>query len=239
MAQYGTPDVAISGMLDGGRWVDESAIAQEDINFGAPVFGMPGEENTAYNFHKEVATVTLSTDLITANVIDFTFDGITSEVTFATDHDTTMAALVDEIEADFADYIVSAVAEDDVLTVTFLPQYDASGVAVTVTLGDTQPTVAIVGTTTRVFMGVAPFIQIGGAGYGAGDSAYQAEAVMDVLTRGRLWVDVASTVTDKAKAYVDSNGLFTNVSTNNYDMGGYFRSNATSNLAILEVNGLK
>jgi hypothetical protein len=243
MAQYGTPDVAVAGLLDSYPHVCESAIPQEDIAFGAPVFGMPGVENKAYNYHNEVATITLSTDLITANVISVVYGGITVTRTYATSHAATMTAFVADLKADLAAYISNASYTGDVLTITFLPKYEAA-VTCTVTSGATQPTVTTVVSSTRVFLGVAPFVQIGGGRYtGAGTACYEALSNVDIVTRGRLWVVAASTVTDKVAAYVvkasgSTQNTFTNVSTSNYAVGGKFRSNYSGGFALLEVNGI-
>jgi|WetSurMetagenome_2_1015567.scaffolds.fasta_scaffold02830_8 hypothetical protein len=243
MAQYGTPDVAVAGLMDGGRWVVESANPQENINFGAPVFGMVGVERAAYNFHNEIATITLSTDLIAANVISVTYAGITVSETFASTHAATMTALVAAIKVDLAAYVSDASVTGDVLTITFKPQYDAT-VTAAVTLGTTQPTITNAVSTARVFLGVAPFVQLGGAAYGAGTATYQALGDMNIVTRGRIWVLAAATVSDKDPAYVikgagTTMGTFTDVSTNNYNIGGFFRSNYTGGFALLEINGMK
>lgn len=243
MAQYGTPDVAIAGLLVGFKHDFDSAIAQEEINFGAPVFGMVGSENKAYAYHNEVATITLSTDLITANVISIAYGSITVSETFATSHADTMAALVAAIKADLVDYVSDASYTGDVLTITFKPQYDAT-VTATVTLGATQPTVTNAVSTARVFLGVAPYTPKGGKDYGAGTAAYQALFEMPILKRGQVWVLAPSTVSDKDAAYVikaagSTMGTFTDVSTSNYNIGAYFRSNYTGGFAVLEVNGMK
>lgn len=243
MAQYGTPDVAIAGLLVGLKHDFDSAIAQEIIGFGAPVFGMVGAENKAYAYHNEVATVTLSTDLITANVISVVYGGITVSETFDTSHAVTMAALVAAIKTDLAAYVSNASYTGDVLTITFLPQYDAT-VTVTVTAGATQPTITNVVSTARVFLGVTPYTPKGGKDYGAGTAAYQTYFEMPITKRGQLWVVAASTVSDKDAAYIikaagSTMGTFTDVSSSNYNIGAYFRSNYTGGFAVLEVNGMK
>lgn len=48
MGAYGSPAVAFAGLLDAASNIVESAIAKEAIAFGAPVWGVLGEENTAY-----------------------------------------------------------------------------------------------------------------------------------------------------------------------------------------------
>jgi hypothetical protein len=76
---------------------------------------------------------------------------------------------------------------------------------------------------------------------------YPAYDVINVLREGKVWVTVPSGVSSTAnkKAYVIHNSSdgdyekFTTTSGSNYDCGGYFRTNPTSNLAVVEVRGLK
>ena len=100
MGAYGSPDVAIAGMVVGFHNDFESAIAKEDIDFGSPVFGFVGSEDKCYGPHLEIATVTLSADLVTGDTVSVTVNGTTVSEDFATDHATTMTAFIAAINAD-------------------------------------------------------------------------------------------------------------------------------------------
>jgi len=248
MSAYGTPDVAIAGLLYGLKNDVESAIAQENIAFGAPVFGPVGVFNKAYGPHKDKATLTLSADLITSNVYTVVINGVTVDETFATDHATTMTALIAAINADTtlaAAGISAAAGSTNRVIVISAPAGVDLTVTGAVTAGATQATVAIVYGTNLKFLGVAVFVQTGGVTYGAGTSGWKQYDSINILRDGKIWVLAESTVADKDAAYVSAVGgagtlgKFTDVSTNNYDIGGYFRSNVSGGLAVLEVRGIK
>jgi hypothetical protein len=84
--------------------------------------------------------------------------------------------------------------------------------------------------------------------YSDSEEQYVAFQDMNVLTEGEIYVPVASGITNCANkpAYVvdiqasgDYN-KFTTDSSNNYDIGGYFRSNVNADgLARVELRGLK
>lgn len=248
MGAYGAPDVAIAGMVEGFHNDFESAIAKEDINFGSPVFGFVGSENKCYGPHLDKATVTLSADLVTSNVYTVTINGTAVAKTFDTDHATTMTALIAAIKADttLAALGISAAAgsSNRVIVVSAPAGLDLT-VTGAVTLGTSQATVAIVHGTNGRFLGVAAFVQNGGKDFGAGTACWKNGMSVSILRDGRLYVPAESTVADKDPAYVSglggagTLGKFTDVATNNYDIGGFFRSNVSSGLALLEVRGMK
>ena len=248
MAAYGTPDAAIAGLLYGEKHDVDSAIAKEDIAFGSPVFGPVGVENVAYGPHKDKATETLSADLVASNVLTTTINGIAVASTFATDHATTMTAHIAAINAKTelaALGITAAAGSSNRVVVISAPAGVDLTVSGAVTLGASQATVTIVYGTNLKFLGVAPFIQIGGKSFGAGTSKWEALQAVNIVKAGMLWVRAESTVADKDPAYVSgvggagTLGKFTDVSTNNYDIGAFFRSNASGGLALLEVRGMK
>lgn len=248
MGAYGTPDVAIAGLLYGLKNDVESAIAQENIAFGAPVFGPVGVFNKAYGPHKDKATLTLSADLIADNVYTITINGTSVAGTYASSHAATMTALIAAINADttlVAAGISAAAGSTNRIIVISAPAGVDLTVTGAVTAGNTQATVAIVYGTNLKFLGVAVFVQTGGATYGAGTSGWKQYDSINILRDGKIWVLAESTVADKDAAYVSAVGgagtlgKFTDVSTNNYDIGGYFRSNVSGGLAVLEVRGIK
>lgn len=248
MGAYGAPDVAIAGMVEGFHNDFESAIAKEDIDFGSPVFGFVGSENKCYGPHLDKATVTLDADLIESNVYTVTINGTGVDETFATTHAATMTALIAAINADttLAGLGISAAAgsSNRVIVVSAPAGLDLT-VTGAVTLGVSQASVTVVYGTNGKFLGVAAFVQNGGKDFGAGTACWKNGMSVSILRDGRLYVPAESTVADKDPAYVSglggagTLGKFTDVATNNYDIGGFFRSNVSSGLALLEVRGMK
>jgi len=245
MAEYGTMDIALAGLLYGYNHDVESAIAQEDIPFGSPVFGFVGSENKCYAPHKDIATATLSADLVASNVLTTTINGIVVATTYATDHATSMTAHIAAINAK-AELIalgISAVAGTSKVIVIYAPAGLSLVVTQAVTLGGSQATVTIVYSTAGMFLGVACFIQTGGKDFGAGTSGWKNKDSVSILREGKVWVLAESTVADKDPAYVSIGtgtlGKFSDVSTANKDIGSFFRSTVSGGLAVLEVRGLK
>lgn len=247
MGAYGNPDVAIAGMVEGYHNDFESAIAKEDIDFGSPVYGVVGVENQCYGPHKDKATVTLDADLVASNVYTVTINGTAVAGTYSGSHAATMTALIAAINADvtLAGLGISAAAgsTNRIIVVSAPAGLDLTVTGV-VTLGTGQAGVTVVYGTNNKFLGVAAFVQIGGKDFGAGTACWKEGMSVSILRDGRLWVLAESTVADKDPAYVvlggsGTLGNFTDVSTNNYDIGGFFRANVTSGLALLEVRGMK
>ncbi len=251
MDLYGNLDQAFPGLQVGMDLNErvESGVAQEKINFGYPVAGFVGEEEKVYNFHRDQASLTLSGVLVTSNVYTVTINGIEVSVTFATDHATTMTALISAINTDadvlaLGDIEASAGSSNLILII----KAKAKGLDLTVTgvvtAGASQATATVAYSTWAKFLGIAGFMQKGGRDFGAENSAYQVNDSVNIISKGQRWVPVAVTVEDKEAAYIiyavgDNQGQFTNESSGNYDCGAYFRSNSSNGLAIVEVNGLK
>lgn len=249
MGAYGAPDVAIAGMVEGYHNDFESAIAKEDIDFGSPVFGFVGSENKCYGPHLDKATLTLSADLVALNVYTVTINGTAVTGTYDTSHAATMTALITAIKSDTtlaaAGISAAAGSSNRVIVVSAPAGLDLFTVTGAVTLGDTQADVTVVYGTNGKFLGVAAFVQNGGKDFGAGTACWKNGMSVSILRDGRLYVPAESTVADKDPAYVSglggagTLGKFTDVATNNYDIGGFFRSNVSSGLALLEVRGMK
>ena len=246
MAAYGTPDVAIAGLPYGMKADVDSAIAQEDIAFGSPIFGPVGVENKAYGPHKDKATVTYTSDTQSTSVLTTVINGISVANTFGTDHATTMTAHIAAInaKAELVALGITAVASTARIFFVNAP----AGLDLVVTSAITvagAATGAITYGTNLKFLGVAPFIEIGSKTIGAGTAKWEALQAVNIVKQGMLWVQVESSVADKDPAYVSgvggagTLGKFTDVSTNNYDIGAFFRSNVSGGLALLEVRGMK
>ena len=90
-----------------------------------------------------------------------------------------------------------------------------------------------------VFVGVAVVSQRSNV---ADVGTYKQYEVVNVLTKGKVWVQAAIAVsTAPVAAYANSAGLFTTTASGNYNVGAMFISNqaTVSGLAVVEVNGRK
>ena len=245
MGAYGAPDAAIAGLIVGIPNAVESAIAKEDIAYGSPVYGPVGVENVAYGPHKDKATVTYTSDTQSTSVLTTVINGISVANTFATDHATTMTAHIAAINAK-AELVALGITATASTARIFVVQAPA-GLDLTVTSAITVAgvaTAAITYGTACKFLGAAAFVQNGGKTWGAGTAGWKTGMSVNIVADGTLWVPVESTVADKDPAYAviggtGTLGKFNDVSTNNYDIGSFFRSNVDNGLAILEVRGLK
>lgn len=246
MAAYGNMDDAFIGMPVGSEIEVETGVAQETIGFGKPVFGYPGLEEKVYGPHRSLATLTMAGDLVTSNVITTTINGTAIATTFATDNATTITAHIAAINAK-AEMIALGITAVAGATARIIYIKAATGldltVATVVTLGAGQTTGAVVYGSNGRFLGIAMFAQSATKDFGAGTMTYLTGDAVNVLKFGQIWVPVSVAVADKAPAYaitdVTNQGQFTDVNGANYNVGGYFRSNRSTNKAILEVFGIK
>ena len=90
-----------------------------------------------------------------------------------------------------------------------------------------------------VFMGVAVATQ---QSKFADVGTYKTYDVVNVLTKGKIWVQAAVAVaTAPVAAYATACGLFHTTASGNYNVGCMFRNDQTtiSGLVVLEVNGPK
>ncbi len=90
-----------------------------------------------------------------------------------------------------------------------------------------------------VFLGVAVASQRADI---ASVGTYEQYEVVNVLSRGKIWVQAAAAVsTAPVAAYATDAGLFSTTASGNYNVGAMFRTNqaTASGLIVLEVNGPK
>lgn len=251
--QYGDLTPARAGTPEGLDFNVESKVAKANIAFGAPLFYDVADENGAYNAVQDKVTVTLSADLVTSNVITsiVKLNGValtTVANTFATDHDTTIAAHIAALEALTGITCVTAGARAFLITGESKANVT---VTTTVTLGGSQATASYAyGTSTLVFGGVAivSHREFWDGATGTDVSGiYPTLDMVNSLNDGEVWVKVPDAASNTANkpAYVILNtesadyGKFTTTSTNNYDCGCYFKSNPLNKLAKVEVRGIK
>lgn len=90
-----------------------------------------------------------------------------------------------------------------------------------------------------VFIGIALASQRANV---ADVGTYKTYEVVNVLTKGKAWVQVAAAVsTAPVAAYATSAGLFSTTASGNYNVGAMFVTNqaTVSGLVVVEVNGRK
>lgn len=243
MSAYNNLEPAILGLeadVDTSRV--ESKVASEDINFGVPLFANVGNENGVSLLNNDTAKLVLSTDLIASNSTIVTVNGVATTATvYASDHATTMAAIVTKLNALSG---VKALLDTSDNKIIWIKAVDTDIVATAVTtLGSTQPSWTITYTTQMIFVGVAKFIQkyITGS---ANSSKYYTKDVVSNLVNGEIWVQASKAVNANDEAYIIASGAtkgqFTDVSTSNYDCTIRFKSSTTgAGLVKVSLNGYK
>lgn len=247
MGAYDNLDPAIAGLIlgiDGRKQVD-TFVAQETIEFGAPVFGYVGDDDKCWNVKRDTGIITLDADLVTANVITttVTVDGVAQTpvaTTFATDHDTTMANHKADLEAAISGLTVTLTDATNNRQFTLLKKGSNLIVASVVTLGASQAGITITYSNGQVFLGVAGFEQVS-AFVNERGSYFQYDPV-NVGTYGKIWVLSSVVISSHTDAYViweiTNQTKFTNVASGNYDIKARFRStNTAAGLVLLEVRG--
>lgn len=225
------------------------------IPIGRAVSKVLGADYQAHLPSQNLTTLVFSADLITANEINGSINGVAiAPVTFDTSHLITMGLIADEIEA--IDGVASAtVGGENDRTITVVGEVDQVSIIGTswaVTSGASQATVAVTNTTADSLYGVALRTQnkmnlYAPAGSDGASPYYQGDCV-SMLTRGRVYVLVEDTVTSDDPVYVRylANGTNTEL--------GRFRADADSatcfevphavwrlgaqagELAVLEIN---
>lgn len=245
MSAYGNMDAAIAGLQYGLDPRIESGYAQETIAYGKPVFGYQNVEGKVWGAHRDKATLTMAGDLVTSNVITTTINGTAIATTFGTDNATTITAHIAAINANATMIAAGITAEAGSTVRIIIIKVKGADLTVSclVTLGGGQTTGTVVYGNWGKFLGVAAFAQRASVSLGAGSEAYTLYDTVNILAEGLVWVPVSVAVEDKQAAYaiteVTNQGAFTSSSTLTADVGCYFRSGRTNNLAVLEVRGLK
>jgi len=222
--------------------------AEQAIEFGrAVVKGItPGVD--VKNIFKSKASLTFDADFVTGNTIDLNVNGVAiSQVTFATSHAATFAAVIAAIDALTGISAVAATGREILITV--------DNAASNITISD----VVVAGGasqagSTTVYSSVDTFEGIAALRHGqpttiGGDDKYQINDAVNVLTKGVIFVEVVATVAYGDSVYVyndksnESNqGQFTNASSGNLAVSSAkFVSAATGTtgspaLAKVEIN---
>jgi hypothetical protein len=222
--------------------------AEQAIEFGrAVVKGITGGVDVK-NIFKSKASLTFDANFVTGNTIDLNVNGVAiSQVTFATSHAATFAAVIAAIDALTGISAVAGTGREILITV--------DNAASNITISD----VVVAGGasqagSTTVYSSVDTFEGIAALRHGqpttiGGDDKYQINDAVNVLTKGVIFVEVVATVAYGDSVYVyndksnESNqGQFTNASSGNLAVSSAkFVSAATGTtgspaLAKVEIN---
>ena len=235
MSEYNGLDKALPGLKYGIDSTVVTGCAVNPISFGAPVYGVIGEENKVGPLLNDKSTLGFSVDFSASNVIagNVTVAGgaaVAYSVTYATSHAATFAALVAALDAVPGVEVVSsdATARSIVLS--------ANGETLVVTgavTGGTAVTVTVTAGTEMVLRGVA--LRSAKAQV-AGVERYEETDPVNIITEGEVWVPTADAVLAQKQAYLTSGGAWTDEASGNTATGWYFRSSTSgAGLARLEV----
>lgn len=259
MSLYGNKQAPTrKGLLVGHNYNIEGRQAFSDVEFGDAVFYELGDEVNCYNPYANVATSLLDADLVASNVLTtvvtvYAEDGTSSEITvattFASDHDTTIAAHIASLEAETG---ISCAAGTDTNSRDFVITNDVNaGVSVEseVTLGASQAGVTVTySNTVAVFGGIA---WLNPRSTRDTEGLYVEGEMVDVVNYGEITVEVTPGLSGifGKPAYLDidkeSATYLKFNATSGYDTGCIFKTNpmiveaGTEECAEIEIRGLK
>jgi len=239
---YGDPQRAIAGQTHGLTGRTRTYSAGEQIYPGDPLFGMVGDDEHCYRSKVNAVTLTASASLVEGNSVAVSINGINiAAVLFVESAAETIRRIVREIDINTAlsEIGINAFVIEGANAFSIVGPGITITAAAVVTGGASQPTFASTADTNMKFIGIAEHTELStrtGTGfYAIGDS-------VNVRDLGDIYAPVADLANpmDKEPAYIDlANGVFTDVSTSNYDCGCFFRSNKQDGLARVEVRGMK
>lgn len=228
---------AISGLLFGVTPKDiVSRSANEEVAFGRGLFASSDKDCTM-NKSNNKAVVDLKDVTTNEAKVELEINGVSLEVTYAgTDASENKTAVINAINSNETlteEEIVASEGADS--TKIVVETSLAMNLAISGTANDTAVTVT--SSSTQFFAGVAVFTQ---TSFKDSRGVYPAKDTVNVLEKGKIWVEVKEGIStaDGVKAYVTSDGFFTTESDNNVEVG-YFRSEASNNIALVEIRGIK
>ena len=246
MGAYDYMDAAIAGLkvgltskVEGGRVCAEAL----GIPYGRPVFGHVGNSKEAFTYKNDVSKIVYDADFVTSNSIAFNVDGVDLTATvFATDHDTTIAALVAKIAA--LDGVEAQLDVTDVDSRTILLQkktksFGTGDVTTTVTLGASQAVGTITYGSSQVFLGVSLFVQKAPSLDVSTNQGYEQYEPIAVMYRGQIHVLAGAAVLANNEAHVLTSGSnIGQFGASGLAVDCRYKSNgASGGLPIAEING--
>lgn len=234
MGAYGNIEKALAGLVKGFDTKVESWLAKAGIDFGYPIFGYKGSEREAYGYLKDAGKLVFDADFVTSNVITITVNGTdTADVTFDTDHDTTVDAVLAAIRA--LDGVEAALDADDTDNRTFYIRTKGETVTIAeaITGGSSQATGTITYGSSQVYVGVAQRTEREPDSTGA---YYESGDMVNALVEGAVYVECSEAVNANETPYIDTaTGKFGNA---DEAVTGHYIENATeTGLVLVEVDG--
>jgi len=245
MGAYDTMDVALAGMKPVLDCTAESWVCAEadGISFGLPGFSYLGEAKKLYKYYNDAGKLVFDGDFVTSNVITITVDGEdAADVTFTTDHDTTADLVVAAVAAlDDVDCVLDSTDTDNR---TFIIR--KKGVTLVVSEAITGGAGQVTGTwgdqaSGQVYVGVAMFTQKSESLDTSANEGYEQYDSVNVMTRGRIYVEAKATVEANNEAYVDNSGAdIGEFSSAGAELSARYRTNGTSGSIVeVETDGQK
>lgn len=218
MSAYDTIDAPVAGMIEGtqSRIISKRIGDSAGIPFGIPVFGYIGDsglgtarDDNVHRYKNDSGIITFDADFEASNSIIITVNGTAvTAVVFDTDHDTTMALVVAQIEAEITGCnATSSGVNNRILTI------DIDGTEMTVaeaiTGGGSQPTGTVTYTTRMVFIGFTVFTQLEAAGrteldgtvISAADAQYDYRDSANIMVDGEIYVVTSEAVDNLNQVY--------------------------------------
>lgn len=202
--------------------------AEEVIYFGRGVT-QGAEGNAARLPNRNVGYIDFSADLVTSNTINLKVNGVAmAQVTFTSNHNTTMAAIATAIEAiSNTDYVATVSAARQIKVVN--PDGDVLFADIVVAAGASQATGTASYTSDEVFLGIAR-LDASKEQNTNGVASYAAEDAVSVASKGAFYVYTEETVVPGDPVYMRT---YAGSAT---ELVGQFRKTVDSGDAVLVSN---
>lgn len=231
--QYQDYDAALAGMEFGRETAHEriTKAAYGTFDFGDPVFGQVGDDDKGYMLDK--IRVTFSADFITSNTINGSVAGLAiAQVTYATSHAATFAALVAAIDA----LAGVSIAASDATARTIDISIPKTKIAATFTVaaGASQAVASYSLTPDRYLIGVVKRIQKQKVSESVG-AVFQETEAMAVTTTGEIHVDTNDAVDSGKPAYLTTSGVWTDASTGAVVATPYYFRSSTAAAGVARL----
>jgi hypothetical protein len=234
-------DAAFAGMkADSGFDRIISSVAVENIPFGRGLVRNAAKDGVALA-HANKSTTVFDADFQSSNVISGSVNGVDfDDVSWDTDHDTTVAALVTEIDGmEGVSCVLDSTDTDSRTLLIYNDDNSAISVSISVTGGSGQPGVSHTYSFDGVFRGISIATHAKESD-SSGVVQYLTNEPVNVITRGVVWVETSKAVDKDSDVYIDvseDNGKFTDESSDNVSTGCKFRSSVgEAGLAKVEIN---
>jgi hypothetical protein len=229
-------------------WNIKTRCAEQQIKFGRAVFVGSNPGSGVKNAFKSKASVTYSADFIASNSIPMAINGVAiTPIVYATSHAATFTALIAAIDALDGVSAVAGAGREIIISV----DNATSNITISdssVSGGSSQPTLTIAYSSSDLFEGIA-VLRHGQPTVNGGDDKYEIDDVVNVLTKGDIWIEAVASVNYGDSVYIyndksnpSNQGQFTNSSSGNILVSGAKFVSAASGstnspaLARIEIN---